>query len=153
VSPLTAECRLNCLMTIDTAQFEFSDDPARLDRDRVHHWLSEESYWAVGRDRAVQDRAIEGSLNYGMYRGSEQVAYARAVTDGATFAWLCDVYVDSSVRSLGVGVALIGGVMDALEPLGLRRIALATRDAHGLYRKFGFEGLAEPEKWMTWGRK
>jgi GNAT superfamily N-acetyltransferase len=140
-------------MANDTPQFEFSDDPSLLDRDRVHHWLSAESYWALGRERAVQDRAIEGSLNYGMYRGGEQVAYARVVTDGATFAWLCDVYVDSSVRSLGVGVALIQGVMQALEPLGLRRIALATRDAHGLYRKFGFDVLAEPEKWMTWASK
>jgi GNAT superfamily N-acetyltransferase len=133
--------------------FEFSDDPARLDRDRVQRWLSEESYWALGRDRAVQDRAIEGSLNFGMYRDGEQVAYARIVTDGATFAWLCDVYVDASVRNLGVGVALIAGVMDALEPLGLRRIALATRDAHGLYRKFGFDSLDEPEKWMLRGGK
>ncbi|MCU1440484.1 MAG: acetyltransferase [Rhodoglobus sp.] len=140
-------------MNTDTPQFEFSDDPARLDRDRVQHWLSEESYWALGRDRAVQDRAIEGSLNFGMYRDGEQVAYARIVTDGATFAWLCDVYVDASVRSLGVGVALIAGVMDALEPLGLGRVALATRDAHGLYRKFGFDSLDEPQKWMTWGGK
>ena len=135
---------------MDPQSFEFSDDPARLDRDRVHHWLSQESYWALGRDRAVQDRAIEGSLNFGVYRAGEQVAYARVVTDGATFGWLCDVYVDSSVRNLGVGVGLIRGVMAALEPLGLRRIALATRDAHGLYRKFGFEALEEPEKWMLW---
>jgi GNAT superfamily N-acetyltransferase len=129
--------------------FSFSDDPACLDRERVHHWLSEESYWAKGRERELQDRAIDGSRNFCVYRDTEQVAYARVVTDSATFAWLCDVYVDSSVRGRGIGVALIAGVIESLEPLGLRRIALATSDAHGLYRKFGFEVLDEPEKWMT----
>ncbi|GAB3948097.1 hypothetical protein GCM10027614_44520 [Micromonospora vulcania] len=77
-----------------------STDPARFDLDRVHHWLSTDAYWALGRDRETVVRAFAGSLPFGVYRPEDgrQVAVARAVTDGATFAWLCDVYVDRSAR-------------------------------------------------------
>jgi len=147
--------------------FEFSDETARMDRARIHRWLSTESYWAAGRQRTIQDAAIDASRNFGIFRietreqtgqqtgeqtkkqAGEQVAYARIVTDGVTFAWLCDVFVDSSMRGLGIGVALIDGVCAALEPRHLKRIMLATADAHGLYRKFGFEPLAAPDKWMA----
>ena len=78
----------------------------------------------------------------------EQLAYARVVTDRATFAWLCDVFVSSDERGRGVGVALVEGVMAALDPLGLKRILLATGDAHGLYEKFGFRALGRPQDWM-----
>jgi hypothetical protein len=89
--------------------FEFSDETSRVDRPRVHRWISGESYWGVGRPRQVQDAAIDGSRNCGIYRtdSGEQVAYARVITDGATFAWLCDVFVDSSVRGLRIGIALV----------------------------------------------
>jgi GNAT superfamily N-acetyltransferase len=79
----------------------------------------------------------------------EQVAYARVVTDEALFAWLCDVYVDRSVRGKGVGTALVGAVRDHLAPLGLRRVLLATSDAHGVYAKHGFEPLDRPDQWMV----
>lgn len=133
------------------AGFRFSADPADLDRALVHRWLSTDAYWALGRTREKQEAAIAGSRNYGVYDETTgaQVAYARIVTDAATFAWLCDVYVDPSVRGNGVGVGLIEGVFADLEPLGLRRSLLATADAHGLYEKFGFEPLAEPERWMV----
>ena len=133
------------------ARYRFSCSTSEVDRKLVHRWLSEQSYWAQGRARSVQDAAIDNSRNYGVFdqESGEQVAYARVVTDGVTFAWLCDVFVDASVRGRGVGVALIEGVLADLEPLGLKRIALATGDAHGLYAKFGFEPLAEPWKWMT----
>jgi GNAT superfamily N-acetyltransferase len=100
--------------------FELSDDVGRVDRALVHRWLSEQAYWALGRPREVQERAVEGSWNFGVYRvgSGEQVAYARVVTDRATFAWVCDVFVDSSVRGLGVGTALMAGVVAALEPCG-----------------------------------
>ena len=128
--------------------FEFSADTDRVDRPLVHHWLSTQAYWAMGRTREVNDAAIDGSRNFGVYRTSgEQVAYARVVTDGATFAWLCDVFVDQSVRGLGIGVALIAGTSETFE--GLKRVFLATADAHGLYAKFGFEPFSEPGKWMA----
>lgn len=130
---------------------EFSADPERLDRDRIHAWLAEESYWAVGRPRATQDAAIEASWNFGVYDTDtgEQLAYARVVTDGVTFAWLCDVFVASEARGRGVGVALVEGVVAMLEPLGLTRIMLATGDAHGLYEKFGFRPLERPDDMMA----
>ncbi|MFM9595516.1 GNAT family N-acetyltransferase [Streptomyces scabiei] len=131
--------------------YEMSDDPARLDVARVHHWLSTDAYWALGRPREKLERAIGGSLNFGVYaEGSgEQVAYARVVTDRATFAWLCDVYVDPSVRGKGLGTAMVAAVRDHLEPYGLRRVLLATYDAHGVYAKLGFQPLAEPDRWMA----
>ncbi|CDK00379.1 Acetyltransferase, GNAT family protein [Microbacterium sp. C448] len=133
------------------ARFRFSDDPDDIDRERVHHWLSEQAYWALGRARDVQDAAIDASRNFAVIDTATgaQVAYARVVTDGVTFAWLCDVFVDPEVRGEGVGIGLIAGVVAALEPLGLRRILLATADAHGLYEKFGFAALVQPERWMA----
>ena len=133
------------------ARYRFSADVADLDRDRVHRWLSEQAYWAEGRSREVQERAFDGSRNFGVFdrQTGQQVAYARVVTDGATFAWLCDVFVDPSLRGEGIGTLLVDGVVAHLEPVGLRRILLATRDAHGLYAKSGFVALAEPDRWMV----
>lgn len=130
---------------------EFSADAARLDRARVHAWLACESYWASGRARATNDAAIDASRNFGVYDRDtgEQLAYARVVTDGVTFAWLCDVFVASDARGRGIGVSLIEGVVEALAPLGLKRIALTTADAHGLYEKFGFASLDRPQDWMA----
>ena len=130
---------------------EFSSDAGRVDRGRVYEWLSGDSYWAAGRSRSQQEAAMDASRNFGIYRSDsgEQVAYARVITDGATFAYLCDVYVDRSVRGSGVGTALVGGVCATLEGLGLTRILLATADAHGLYGRFGFEPLADPAIWMA----
>ncbi|MFJ8647986.1 GNAT family N-acetyltransferase [Streptomyces sp. NPDC093546] len=131
--------------------YEISTDPARLDRARVHHWLSTDAYWALGRSRDKQDRAIDGSLNFGLYEtgSGELVGYARAVTDHATFAWLCDVYVDRAARGKGLGTALVEAVRDHFAPLGVKRIMLATEDAHGVYEKVGFRSLDVPEHWMA----
>ncbi|MET7473892.1 GNAT family N-acetyltransferase [Streptomyces sp. NPDC005648] len=131
--------------------YELSTDPGRLDVDRVHRWLSTDAYWAIGRAREKQERAIAASVNFGVYEvvSGDQVAYARVVTDQATFAWLCDVYVDPSVRGKGVGTALVAAVRAHLEPFGMRRVMLATRDAHGVYEKVGFKALAQPDIWMA----
>ncbi|MGA4843056.1 GNAT family N-acetyltransferase [Streptomyces sp. G45] len=133
--------------------YELSADPARVDAGRVHHWLSTDAYWALGRTRATHDSAMVGSLNFGVYETASgaQVAYARVVTDRATFALLCDVYVDRSVRGKGIGTALVAGVRDHLAPFALRRVLLVTADAHGVYEKFGFTALQNPEKWMVLG--
>ncbi|WP_405619973.1 GNAT family N-acetyltransferase [Streptomyces sp. NBC_01508] len=133
------------------AAYEISTDPARLDAERIHRWLSTDAYWALGRARDVQDRAIAGSLNFGVYDAAsgELVAYARVVTDHATFAWLCDVYVDPGARGKGLGTELVVAARDHLAPLGLRRMMLATEDAHGVYAKVGFKPLENPGMWMT----
>jgi GNAT superfamily N-acetyltransferase len=133
------------------SNYRFSPDPAEVDRTTVHRWLSEQSYWAKGRSRATQDAAIDSSRNFGIYEvgSGRQVAYARVVTDGATFAWLCDVFVAAEVRGRGIGGALVAGVIEEFEPLALKQMVLATRDAHGLYAKFGFTPLDVPSKWMT----
>jgi GNAT superfamily N-acetyltransferase len=134
-----------------TDPLRFSADPADLDTDLVHRWLSEQSYWAEGRTRAVQDAAVAGSRAYGVYDrdSNAQLAFARVITDGATFGWLCDVFVDPSTRGRGVGKALMSGIMADLQPLHLKRVALRTLDAHGLYEQYGFTLLDEPELWMS----
>ena len=137
-----------------THDLHFSADRSRIDVERVHRWLSTESYWAQGRSREAHEAAMAGSRNYGVFDADsgEQLGYARAITDGVTFAWVADVFVDSGARGRGVGVRLMEGIMADLEPLGLKRTALFTEDAHGLYEKFGFRPLADPESWMLrWG--
>lgn len=133
--------------------YEISTDLGRLDRDLVHRWLATDTYWAEGRPRERQDRAIDGSLNFGVYESAtgRQVGYARVVTDGATFAWLCDVYIDRSARGVGLGGALATAVRDHLAPSGVRRVVLATADAHGVYERVGFRRITDPEMWMTLG--
>ncbi|MFD2763735.1 GNAT family N-acetyltransferase [Micromonospora eburnea] len=129
--------------------YQLSTDPARLDLDRVHHWLATDAYWAIGRERDAVERAFAGSIGFGVYRpgDGQQVAVARVVTDRATFAWLCDVYVDRSERGRGLGTWLAGAVRDHLAELGVHRIVLATNDAHGVYAKIGFVPV-EPNRWM-----
>jgi GNAT superfamily N-acetyltransferase len=133
------------------AEFEFSTDTARVDRETVHRWLAEDAYWALGRSRAAQDTAIESSLNFSVFRrdSGAQVAYARVLTDGALFAWLCDVYIDPSARGFGLGKALLAEVTHALDQRQIKRVLLATEDAHGLYAQYGFEQLPHAERWMT----
>ncbi|MGW3009990.1 GNAT family N-acetyltransferase [Streptomyces sp. NPDC001219] len=133
--------------------YEISTDPARLDADLVHFWLATDAYWAVDRPRELHDRAVAGSLNFGLYAtgSGRQAGYARVVTDQATFAWLCDVYICRDDRGKGLGTALIEAIADRLAPCGLSRLTLATKDAHGVYEKVGFRSLVSPEQWMTLG--
>ncbi|MFI9269586.1 GNAT family N-acetyltransferase [Kitasatospora sp. NPDC052896] len=135
--------------------YEISTDPARLDAELIHRWLSQDAYWALGRARETQDRAIAGSLNFGVYESTSgaQLGYARVVTDRVTFAWLCDVYIAPAVRGKGLGTALAAAVRDHLAPYGLRRVMLATADAHEVYAKVGFAPLEKPAKWMVLGNQ
>ena len=127
---------------------EIDTDRNRLDRSLIHRYLSEESYWARGVPRAVLDRALDHSLCFGVYREGAQVAFARLVTDYATFAYLSDVFVLETERGQGIAQRLMATVMAHPELQGLRRIALATRDAHALYARYGFTPLARPETFM-----
>lgn len=127
-------------------------DLARMDLDRVHHWLSTDAYWALGRSRATVETAAQHSLNFGAFTpDGTQVAYARVVTDHATFGWLCDVYVDPDHRGHGLGGRLSEAVVETLRPLRLRRVLLGTADAHEVYARVGFVPMPNPERWMILG--
>ena len=126
-----------------------SDDPVRFDLERGHAWISRQSYRAEGIPLETFRRAVANSLVVGAYAPDGGMgAMARVVSDRATFGWLNDVFVDAPHRGGGLGIALIGYVRDHPGLQGLRQILLATRDAHGLYGRFGFTPLAEPSRWM-----
>lgn len=132
-------------------EYTVSDNPQRLDIDAIHAYLSR-SYWAEAIPRELVERSARGSLCVGLNRGQAQVGFARVVTDRATFAYLCDVYVLEQERGRGLGVWLIEFVMQHPELQGLRRWVLATRDAHELYTKFGWTAPAHPETYMEIAR-
>jgi len=135
-------------LTERRGDLELSTDPARLDRALVFRYLSEESYWAAGVPREVVERAIDHSLCFGIYRMHAQLAFARAVTDRATFAYLADVFVAPGHRGDGLGKWLIDAMLRHDDLQGLRRWLLATRDAHGLYAQYGFVPLANPSRML-----
>jgi GNAT superfamily N-acetyltransferase len=127
--------------------YTISDERARLDQDVIYGFLSRESYWARGRSRGLIGRSIENSLPFGVYRADgRQVGFARVVTDRATFAWLADVFVLPEERGRGLSKWLVECVLAHPELQNLRRWLLATRDAQGLYRRYGF---AEPANAKT----
>ena len=129
--------------------FEADDDVARIDVDVVHGFLST-AYWSPGVPRDVVARSIEGSLNVGVYAPTgELVAFARAVTDRATFAWIADVFVLPSYRGHGLGKFVVSTLLDHPDLKGVRRLMLATLDAHELYRRHGFEEIADPKRMMV----
>jgi GNAT superfamily N-acetyltransferase len=112
--------------------------------------LTERAYWALGRPLDTIVRSIAGSINYGVYAARRQVGFARVVTDQATFAWLADVFIDEAFRGQGLGSWLVATIVADPRLAGLRRFALATRDAGDLYRRYGgFEPLPNPERWLA----
>lgn len=125
-----------------------STDPADVDLDWLHPALSERAYWALGRSRELVERSVAGSLSFSALADGRQVGYARVVTDGATFAWVCDVFVDEAWRSRGVGGRLVAAIVADPRLQGLRRMVLATYDAGPLYARHGFGPLHHPERWM-----
>ena len=127
--------------------FTISTDPDRFERSMIHEFLSG-SYWAKGSPRETVERSIEGALCFGVYHGERQVGFARVITDRATFAYLADVFVLESHRGLGLAAWLMESILAHPDLQGLRRWMLLTRDAHPLYRKSGFTGLAHPERVM-----
>lgn len=127
--------------------FTISTDPARLDIDVIVDMLTR-AYWAVGRARERTERAIRNSLVFGVYNGDQQIGLARVVSDYSIFAYLCDVFIHEDYRAHGLGKWLIQTVMEHPDLKEMRRWVLVTTDAHGLYRKFGFTSIEDPEHWM-----
>ncbi len=129
-------------------EYLISTDRARLDVGLIHEFLSESSYWAQGRPRELVERSIEHSHCFGIYHGERQVGFARVITDYATFAWIADVFVVEEFRGRGLAKWLCEVMLAHPELQGLRRWVLATKDAHELYRRTGFQELLRPERWM-----
>ena len=129
-------------------EYTISTDKERLNVSLIHHFLSNSAYWAKGRSLEVVKRAIENSLNFGVYKDGEQIGFARVVTDYATFAWLADVFILDDYRGHGLSKWLIEVIVSHQQLQGFRRWVLATKDAHELYRRFRFAGLKEPARWM-----
>ncbi|MBI5298141.1 MAG: GNAT family N-acetyltransferase [Chloroflexi bacterium] len=127
--------------------FLISTDPARLDVEAVVDMLTR-AYWAKGRPRERTERALQNSLTFGVYDGDRQIGLARVVSDYAIFAYLCDVLIHEEYRGQGLGKWLMQTILEHPDLRSMRRWTLATADAHGLYRQYGFDTLAEPAKWM-----
>ena len=123
--------------------FLISTDPAKLNADVIYHYLSEESYWAKGIPREVVEKSITNSLCFGLYNNSEQIGFARLVTDKATFAYLADVFVLPAFRGQGLSKWMMQTIHAHPELQHLRRWWLGTKDAHGLYEQFGWTRITD----------
>ena len=132
---------------LQTGEYTISCDRERLDIASIHACLAT-SYWSPGIPREIVERGIEYSLPFGVYRGAEQVGFARVITDRASFAYLADVYILEPHRGRGLSKRLMEYVLAHPDLQGLRRFMLATRDAHGLYREFGFTPLKDASRIM-----
>ncbi len=126
---------------------ELDDSKSRLQLDRVHGWLAS-SYWSPGIERELVERAIAGSHCLGAYQDGEQLGFARTITDYATFAWIADVWIDDSVRGKGLGRQMVSWFVDHPQFAAIRRFALVTKDAHGVYEPLGFHPLIRPQNFM-----
>jgi GNAT superfamily N-acetyltransferase len=129
-------------------EYTISTENKRLDIRRIHDFVSNQSYWAQGRAIETVQRALDNSLNFGLYKNNQLIGFARVVTDYATFAWIADVFVLSEHRGQGLSKWIMEVILSHPELQGLRRWVLATKDAHGLYARFGFIPLHRPERWM-----
>ncbi|WP_316794377.1 GNAT family N-acetyltransferase [Pedobacter frigoris] len=136
-------------MEIEDSGFIFSDDTQKIDSVAVHHYLSNQSYWAENIPLDVVKKSIENSLCFGIYKDTRQIGFARWITDKATFAYLADVYVDEIYRGQGLSKKLMSLMLFHKDLQGLRRYMLATQDAHGLYAQFGFKPIDHPDRLMA----
>ena len=127
--------------------YRITSDVDALDIDAVNAFLSR-SYWAPGVSREIVEKSLRGALCFGLFKGDAQVGLARVITDRATFAWLCDVYVDPGHRGRGLGTMLANWSLEWAGRHDINRVILATLDAHGVYAQAGFRPLGNPERWM-----
>ncbi|HEX8473083.1 MAG TPA: GNAT family N-acetyltransferase [Pyrinomonadaceae bacterium] len=145
---ITLDEKTNMTHEWQRGDYTISDDRARLDIAAIHNFISNESYWGQGRAIEVVQRSVDNSLPFGIYKDERMVGFARVVTDYATFAWLADVFVVESERGRGLSKWLVEVILAHPDVQGLRRWLLATKDAHELYRRFGFDELKRPERFM-----
>lgn len=139
-------------------EFTISDDKEKIDAEYVHGFLTT-SYWSPGIPIEKVKRGIENSMCFGVYHNNDQslpvgrqVGFARVITDKATFAYIADVFIDENYRGKGLSKLLMKTIMSHPDLQGLRRIMLATKDAHGLYAQFGFVPFTTPERWMAYSQ-
>lgn len=128
--------------------FHISTDQALLNFETIYQYLDLDSYWAQGIPPETLRKAINNSLCFGIYHHGQQAGFARVITDKATFAYLCDVFVLPAHRGIGLSKWLVQTICAHPDLQGLRRWSLATADAHGLYAQFGFTAISKPERWM-----
>ncbi|RFZ86055.1 N-acetyltransferase [Mucilaginibacter terrenus] len=128
--------------------YEISTDKQKLDFDLIFNYLDKQSYWAKGMPQEKLRIALDNSMCFGVYKNNAQVGLARVITDKATFAYLCDVFILEGHRGTGLSKWLMQTILAHSELQGLRRWSLATADAHGLYSQFGFSIVSNPENWM-----
>ncbi len=132
---------------IQKGDYLISTDKRKLNIPVVHNFLKD-AYWSKNKPRGLVKKSIKGSICFGVYHHKQQVGFARVITDSATFGYLADVFIIPEYQGKGLGVWLIQSIMECPDFQGFRSWALATKDAHGLYAKFGFKPLANPEKRM-----
>ena len=135
------------IFEVRNGKFLISSNPEHLQLNRILEFISR-SYWANDRPPKITVRAIENSLCFGMYEEEKQIGFARVISDYSTYAWLCDVFIDENYRGRGLGKWLVANIMSHPELQGVRRWALATRDAHEMYKRFGFDKIKTPERLM-----
>jgi len=139
------------LREFSRGEFVISSDPAKLDLVWIHNYLTNEAYWARGISYQVFEKSVENSLCFGVYRKFEQIGFGRVISDYATFAYLADVFIAENHRGQGLGKWLLECILGYSELQGLRRWMLLTKDAHGLYGRYGFIPLRKPERVMEKG--
>jgi GNAT superfamily N-acetyltransferase len=128
--------------------YSISTDKTRLDFELIYRYLNEDSYWAQGIPEDRLKRAIDNSFCFGVYLHNDFCGMARVITDKATFAYICDVFILPAFRGAGLSKWLIQSILNHPDLSGLRRWSLATADAHGLYKQFGFAEITRPDRWM-----
>jgi N-acetylglutamate synthase-like GNAT family acetyltransferase len=134
-------------MNLKKGKYSIVTDKSKMDIKMIHGFLSH-SYWAENIPIETVQRSIEGSLCFGVFDGEKQIGFARLITDRATFAYLADVFILEAYRGLGLCKWMMEAIMTYAELHGMRRVMLATRDAHGLYAQFGFTPLNNVDRWM-----
>lgn len=129
-------------------EYNISTDKAKLNIHIIHDFISNHSYWGKGRSFDVVKKSIDNSMSFGVYYKNEMIGFARVVTDYATFGWIADVFILPDHQGKGLSKWLMEIILSHPELKAFRRWVLATKDAHELYRKFGFRQLNKPNRWM-----